>query len=215
MGRIHLFAVADDGTPRPALTLTGTKDQTATAEQAFTAPLGAVSGSVVGATVQWGDGTVPADATVDGSGTVSGTHTYTQPGTYTAHVTAWDTLSSATGTFIVTVAKAAKASATSVTVQAPAQPARPAYHPQVKLSVAAGPRGTAITVDGSGFAPNETVTGTFGAGLTATALQANGDGVISGATISVPGAAKPGATGVSLSGADSATKVDQPFTVTD
>jgi hypothetical protein len=193
--------------------VTGPSNQTATASQAFTANLGSATGTVVGATAQWGDGTAPTDATVDGTGAISGSHTYAQPGTYTVHVTAWDTLSSGTATFTVTVAKAAKPSATSVTVQAPSQAARPAYHPQVKLSVAAGPRGTAITVDGSGFAPNETVTGTF-AGLTATTLQANGDGVISGETISVPGAAKPGPAVVTLAGSASATRVDQPFTVT-
>jgi predicted alpha-1,2-mannosidase len=218
-GRIHVFAIADDGTPRPALALTGPKDQTATAAQALTASLGSVTGGVTDttgyhATVEWGDGTAPAEATVDGTGAISGTHTYAQPGTYTAHVTAWDTLTSGSASFTVTVANAAKPSATSVTVQAPSQAARPAYHPQVKLSVAAGPRGTAITVDGSGFAPNETVTGTFGAGLTATTLRANGDGVISGATISVPGTAKPGPAAVTLAGSASATRVDQPFTVT-
>ncbi|MFI6070489.1 GH92 family glycosyl hydrolase [Actinoplanes sp. NPDC051343] len=218
-GRIHVFAVADDGTPREALALTAGKNESATARQALTAPLGSVTGGLAGSTgyqahVQWGDGTAPSDATVDGSGAISGTHIYAQPGTYTVHVTAWDTLSSSTVTLTVTVAKAAAASATAVTVQAPEQAAVPAYQPQVKLSVAAGPRGTAITVDGSGFAPNENVTGTFGDGLTATALKANADGVISGATISVPGRAKPGASSVTLSGAKSATKVAEPFTVT-
>jgi hypothetical protein len=110
--------------------------------------------------------------------------------------------------------KAAKASATSVTIQAPDVAATPAYHPQAKLSVTAGPRGTAITVDGTGFAPNETVTGTFGTGLSKTTLRANADGVISGATISVPGAAKPGAVAITLTGATSAGTVSQPFTVT-
>jgi hypothetical protein len=114
----------------------------------------------------------------------------------------------------VTVAKAAAQSATTATIQAPEQAARPAFHPQAKLSVASGPRGTAITVDGTGFAPNEKVTGTFGDDLTTTTLHANADGVISGATISVPGAAKPGPTAVTLNGTTSATKAEQPFTVT-
>jgi predicted alpha-1,2-mannosidase len=218
-GRIHVFAVADDGTPRADLALTAAKNQSATAGQALTASLGSVTGGVTDSTgyhasVQWGDGTAPSDATAGTSGAIGGTHTYAQPGTFTVHVTAWDTLSSTTATFTVTVAKAATPSATSVTVKAPAETAEPALHPQLKLSVAAGPRGTAITVDGSGFAPNETVTGTFGAGLTATTLHANGDGVISGATISVPGKAKPGATTVTLTGADSSAKAGQPFTVT-
>jgi predicted alpha-1,2-mannosidase len=218
-GRIHVFAVADDGTPRPGLALTAGKDQSATAGQDFPAQLGSVTGGAAGSTgyharVQWGDGTVPADAAVDAAGTITGTHTYAQPGTYTVHVTAWDSLSSSTAAFTVTVAKSATASASSVTVQATEQAAPPAYRPQLKLSVTAGPRGTAITVDGSGFAPNERVTGTFGAGLAATALQANADGVISDATVSVPGAAKPGPASVTLTGTRSAAKVELPFTVT-
>jgi hypothetical protein len=218
-GRIHVFAVADDGTPRAALALTTAAGQSATAGQALAAQLGSVSGGLTDstgyhATVQWGDGTVPAAATVDGSGAISGSHTYAQPGTFTVHVTAWDTLSSSTATFTVTVAKAAAQSATTATIQAPEQAARPAFHPQAKLSVASGPRGTAITVDGTGFAPNEKVTGTFGDDLTTTTLHANADGVISGATISVPGAAKPGPTAVTLNGTTSATKAEQPFTVT-
>jgi len=219
VGRIHVFAIADDGTPRAALTLAGAKDQTATAGKALAAPLGTVTGGAAGsagyhATAQWGDGTAPSDAVVDGSGAITGTHTYAQPGTYTVHVTVWDTQSSSTATFTVTVAKSATPSATSATIQAPEQAARPAYHPQMKLSVSAGPRGTAIIVDGSGFAPNEAVRGTFGNDPTATTLHANADGVISGATISVPGPAKPGPAAVTLTGSTSATPVAQPFTVT-
>jgi hypothetical protein len=288
-GRIHVFAVADDGTPRAALAVTAPKDQTAAAGQAITAQLGTVTGGVADsagyrASVQWGDGTVPQDAAVDGSGAIGGKHTYAQPGTYTVHITAWDTLSSSTATFTVTVAEAARQPAISVasardeltvdgtgfapgeqvrvnlgngqvgqvdasaagtvhtsvaappaaepgryavtatgassrtpataTVRVADQAERPAYHPQVTLSVTAGPRGTAITVDGAGFAPNETVTGRFGADLTVTALRANGDGVIGGATISVPGSAKPGPTVVTLAGGTSAARVERQFTVT-
>jgi hypothetical protein len=218
-GRIHVFAVADDGTPHPELVTTAPKDQTATAGLSLAAPLGSVTGGVTDSTgyharVQWGDGTVPSDATVADSGAITGTHTYAEPGTYTVHVTTWDTLSSNTVTFKVTVAKAAKQSASEARVQVAGQPQRPAYHPQAALTVTSGPRGTAITVDGSGFAPNEAVSGNFGAGLSVTTLHANADGVISGATVSVPGAAVPGATGITLTGADSATKVDLPFTVT-
>ncbi|WP_433379174.1 GH92 family glycosyl hydrolase [Actinoplanes sp. CA-142083] len=218
-GRIHVFAVADDGTPAPALALTAGKDLTATAGQELTAGLGAVSGGVADATgyharVQWGDGTAPSDAGVDASGAISGTHTYAQPGTYTVHVTAWDTLSSGTATLEVTVAKSAAQAAVATTAKVAEQPAPPAYQPEATLSVTTGPRGTAVTVDGSGFAPNEVVTGTFGDGLSATTLRANADGVVSGETVSVPGAATPGQTGITLSGADSATRVELPFTVT-
>ncbi|MEV6302887.1 GH92 family glycosyl hydrolase [Actinoplanes sp. NPDC051861] len=104
-GRIHVFAIADDGTPRPALALSTAPNQTATAGQPFAAALGTVTGGVPGyhARVQWGDGAAPADATVASDGVVAGTHTYAKAGTYTVHVTAWDTLASTTATFTVTV----------------------------------------------------------------------------------------------------------------
>ncbi|MGW2067752.1 GH92 family glycosyl hydrolase [Streptomyces sp. NPDC001953] len=294
-GRIHVFAVAHDGTPDAALKTTAPKDQTATPGQAFSADLGSVTGGVTDSTgyqarVQWGDGTVPADATVDSSGAISGQHTYVQEGTYTVHVTSWDKLSSSTETFTVTVGKAklhpsisasVSGSATAgdritvngsgfaageqVTVKlgtspAPiltvaasttgavhasiaasddAQPGRysvtaagkssrtpatatvkvteesaaPAYRPEVLLSATSGPRATAITVNGSGFAPNEAVRISFGDGLASVTVHANGDGVVSGATISVPGTAKPGATSVTLAGAESGSRVQVPFKV--
>nr|WTB29861.1 GH92 family glycosyl hydrolase [Streptomyces sp. NBC_00830] len=295
-GRIHLFAIAHDGTPDAALATTAPKDQTATPGKVFSANLGSVTGGVTGSTgyqarVQWGDGTVPADATVDSSGAISGQHTYVQEGTYTVHVTTWDTLSSSTETFTVTVARAGSQPSLSVsasasvaagdsitvtgsgfaagervtlklgtsparsltvaasakgavhasiaasddvqpgrysvtaagassrtpataTVQVTERPAAPTYTPQAMLSATSGPRGTAITVNGSGFVPNKAVKITFGDGLASTTVYANGDGVISGATISVPGKAKPGATSITLTGADSATRVGLPFRVT-
>ncbi|BCY07469.1 GH92 family glycosyl hydrolase [Actinoplanes sp. L3-i22] len=212
-GRIHLFAIADDGTPRPELALTAPADQTATAGQELTAKLGSVVGGKH-ATVQWGDGTVLADAAIDEAGAISGKHTYARPGAYPVHVTAWDDLTSSSVTFTTTVAGAVAAHAKSADVDLTAESAAPVYQPEAKLSVTEGPRATAITVDGSGFAPNETVTGSFGAGLAATTLHANADGVVSGETVSVPGAAIPGATGVTLTGAESGAAVELPFTVT-
>ncbi len=212
-GRIHVFAIADDGTPRPELALTAPAGQTATAGTELSAKLGSATGALH-ASVQWGDGTVPADAVIDESGAIGGKHTYAQPGTYTVHVTAWDAQSSSSVTFTVTVAKTAAAAAKATTVDLTAEPVAPAYRPEVTLSATEGPRGTAITVDGSGFAPNETVSGSFGAGLPVTTLKANADGVVAGETVSVPGAAAPGTTGITLTGADSASRVELPFTVT-
>jgi hypothetical protein len=212
-GRIHVFAVADDGTPRPPLELTAGPDRTGTAGQELTAQLGSAPGASH-ARVQWGDGTVPQDATVDPAGLLSGKHTYAQPGTYRVHVTAWDAVSSRTATFSVTIAPASAATAVTTTVASAERPAQPVYHPQVSLSVTSGPRGTAITVDGAGFAPNETVSGVLG-GQAVPALQANADGVISDAIVSVPGPVSPGATGIALTGASSAATAEAPFTVTD
>ncbi|MEV1328433.1 GH92 family glycosyl hydrolase [Micromonospora costi] len=294
VGRIHVFAVADDGTPSAALALTAPADQAATSGQALAADLGAVTGGVPDTTgyharVQWGDGTVPQDATIGSSGALTGQHTYAREGTYTVHVTVWDRLSSRTGTFTVTVAPdgrrtALSAPATvttgaaigvdgtgfaageqvtvtlgtapartatvvasaageihaSITAPREAQPGRyaltatgstsrtpatatvqvtgeraaRAYEPQVALSTTSGARETPITVDGSGFAPNEAVTITFGDGLASSTVRANGDGVISGVTVSVPGTAKAGSTSVTLAGAASATRVALPFAVT-
>ncbi|MGW3809882.1 PKD domain-containing protein [Micromonospora sp. NPDC005113] len=295
-GRIHVFAIANDGTPAAALVTTAPSDQTANAGQVLAATLGSVSGGVPGTTgfharVQWGDGTVPDDVTVGPDGALSGRHTYAQEGTYTVHVTAWDTSSSSTATFTVTVARgglqpaiAVSASATvttgdavtvdgsgfaageqvtvtlgtspartvkvaasaagavrasvatsgdaepgrysvtatgassrtpaTATVQVTGQQEKPTYDPQAALTTTAGPHGTSITVDGAGFAPNEAVTVSFGDGLAVSTVRANGDGVIAGATVSVPGAAKAGSTVITLAGAESVTRVALPFTVT-
>ncbi|MGK5740281.1 GH92 family glycosyl hydrolase [Micromonospora sp. URMC 103] len=293
-GRIHVFAIADDGTPAPALASTTPGNQTATAGQALAADLGTVTGGVPGtggyrARVQWGDGTVPEDVTVDASGAMSGRHTYAQEGTYTVHVTVWDRTTSRTATFTVTVASggaqpavsasssvaagdtltvegtgfaageqvtvtlgagpartvtvaaspagAIRASITTpgdtrpgryavtatgassrapatATVQVTGKPAAPAYRPRVALSTTSGARETPITVDGSGFAPNEAITIRFGDGLASSTVRANGDGVVSGVTVSVPGAAKAGSTSITLAGAASGARVALPFTVT-
>jgi hypothetical protein len=117
------------------------------------------------------------------------------------------------GLYAVTAEGASSRAPATATVEM-TEPARPAYQPHVTLSDTSGPRGTAITVDGSGFAPNEAVTISFGDGLAVMTVHANGDGVISGATISVPGAAVPSSTSITLAGAASATRVELPFTVT-
>ncbi|TDC33596.1 ATP-binding protein [Micromonospora sp. 15K316] len=295
-GRIHVFAVADDGTPAAELAIAAPKDQTATAGQLLSANLGSVDGGVPDASgyrarVQWGDGTVPQDVTVDATGAMSGAHTYAREGTYTVHVTAWDTRSSSTATFTVTVGGgkrqptiATSASATvgtgdtitvngsgfaageqvtvtlgtspartmkvtassagavraSIATSAAARPGRYAvtatgtssrtpatatvqvtepaqprtYQPRAGLLTTSGPRGTAIMVDGHGFAPNEAVTVRFGAGLATSIVRANADGVLAGVIVSVAGEAKVGSTSVTLTGADSKTRITLPFRVT-
>jgi hypothetical protein len=116
------------------------------------------------------------------------------------------------GRYAVTATGASSKAPATATIETAGQPEPAAYHPQARLSVTSGPRGTAITVDGSGFAPNETVSGRFGNGLATTSLPANGDGIVS-ATMSVPGVAVPGPTIITLTGSDSAAKVELPFKV--
>ena len=108
-GRIHVFAVADDGDP---IALDAGADATATPGTAAEVALGTVSGGVPAeggytARVQWGDGTVTEDATVtvadDGTAKVSGSHTWAAAGTYTVRVLAGDSRSDALASLTVTV----------------------------------------------------------------------------------------------------------------
>ncbi|GAA3451749.1 GH92 family glycosyl hydrolase [Dactylosporangium matsuzakiense] len=145
-GRIHVFAIADDGTPPPALALTAAKNQTATVGQPLTAALGTVTGGVPDATgyharVQWGDGTAPQDATVGAGGAISAQHTYAGKGGFVAHVTVWDSRSSGTQAFTVTVSAGGR---------------------QPTIS-AARSGGASVTVDGTGFNAGEQVTVRLGA----------------------------------------------------
>ena len=114
-GRIHVFAIATNGT-RNAVTplqvtagaaLSGTADSPLAGTLA-TASGGAIGGSAgVTATVNWGDGTpLDTDAKVtvaDGKATVTGGHTYQRTGSYTATVTVDDGTGSAAATLTVTV----------------------------------------------------------------------------------------------------------------
>ncbi len=137
-GRVHVFAVATDGTPAAALKLQGAADAQATAGTTARVSLGQTSNGVgtVSARVQWGDASATEDAQVAADGTVSGTHTWAAPGRYLVHVTVSDQRGSVTENLTVTVGRAA----------APAlAPLRPT-----------GP-GTKVALSGSGFSPNEPV----------------------------------------------------------
>ncbi|HEY8302687.1 MAG TPA: GH92 family glycosyl hydrolase [Jatrophihabitans sp.] len=141
-GRVHLFSIADDGTPAPALTVTAAPDSSATTGQATTVALGQASGGATGATrtarVQWGDTSVTEDAAVDPSGAISAQHTWTAPGTYPVHVTVSDGQDSATTSKTVTVGNA------------PAQTAA--------LSSQTLRPGSTVTATGTRFRPGEQVT---------------------------------------------------------
>ncbi|GAB2769223.1 GH92 family glycosyl hydrolase [Terrabacter koreensis] len=108
-GRIHVFAVADNGS---ALGVTAGGDATATAGQAGDVTLGTAKGGVPAAggytaRVEWGDGTVTEDATVttgaDGTATVEGAHTWAAAGTYAVRVLVSDSRSDVLSTLTVTV----------------------------------------------------------------------------------------------------------------
>lgn len=108
-GRIHVFAVADNGTP---LTVAPATDVTADAGVASTVDLGTVSGGVPAedgytARVAWGDGSATTDATVtmagDGTATLSGSHSWLAPGTYTVRVLVGDSRNDTVATVSVTV----------------------------------------------------------------------------------------------------------------
>ncbi|WP_236062232.1 GH92 family glycosyl hydrolase [Actinacidiphila acididurans] len=201
VGRIHVFAIADDGTAAAPLVTTAAQDQSATAGHALSADLGTVSGGVTDASgyharVQWGDGSVPEDVTVGSSGAMSGQHTYQQAGTYTVHVTAWDTLSSSTRTFTVTVAGAGS------------QPALTA-----SASTAAG---SSITVSGHGFAAGEQVTVALGSGSGSdvTTVTATADGTVR-TSVAVPKGTQPGRYAVTATGTSSRTPATATFKVAD
>ncbi|MEK8106026.1 hypothetical protein NKG94_14265 [Micromonospora sp. M12] len=165
--------------------------------------------------------------TVDGSGFAAGEQVTVSVGTDPTRTT--KIAASATGTvrtsvptsgdaqpgrYAVTATGASSRTPATATVQVTGQVQAQTYQPRVVLLTRSGPRGTSITVDGSGFAPNEAVTIAFGKGLSVSTVHANGDGVLAGTTLSVPGAAKAGATSVTLTGTTSKTTVSRPFTVT-
>jgi len=193
-GRIHLFAVADNGS---ALAAVAASDATATAGTEATVALGTAAkgvpfttGSAYQAVVQWGDGTAPVDAvvTVDGgTATVSGAHTFTNAGSYLVHVTTADQRGSITTSLTVTVKDAP--------VPDPVITAAPKTDVQP---------GTAVTVTGKNFKAGSTITLALGTGPVTLAQIAKGakakdevdivvaeDGTFSGA-VTVPGNAAEG-----------------------
>lgn len=108
-GRIHVFSVADNGTP---LAVTPKADVSARAGQSSTVSLATASGGVPAAggytaRVAWGDGSPTTDATVtvaaNGTATLSGTHTWAKAGTYTVRVLVGDSRNDTLATVKVTV----------------------------------------------------------------------------------------------------------------
>ncbi len=169
-GRVHVFAIADDGTPAAAMKVTVAAVSKATTGVSTTVSLGKVTGGAPGATltarVQWGDSTNTADAAVSPAAVVTGTHTWTVPGTYAVHVTVSDGQHSTT-------------TATSVTVADPAQES-------IAISPASGVPGAKITATGIGFRAGELVSVTLSTPISSAAkVRADRRGRII-ATLTIP-----------------------------
>jgi hypothetical protein len=112
-GRIHVFAVATDGTRLSSTPIAVASSPLAgvRAGVAFSGHVATVTGGAPAtaggytATVNWGDGTATTTATVDAaSGAISGSHTYATSGTYTVTVAADDGVGSAATSSPVAVA---------------------------------------------------------------------------------------------------------------
>ncbi|MEJ5888503.1 GH92 family glycosyl hydrolase [Pseudokineococcus marinus] len=143
-GRVHVMAVASDGTPADALAVQAPETVTAAAG----APVGAVIATATGgavapedltARVLWGDGTALERAAVrptDEGAEVVGEHVYAAPGTYTAHVTVDDGRTSATREVRVQVV---------------------AVDPALELGARLASPGAQVGVSGSGYLPGEQV----------------------------------------------------------
>ncbi|WP_374970920.1 GH92 family glycosyl hydrolase [Terrabacter sp. BE26] len=108
-GRVHVFAVADNGS---ALQVKPGADASAQAGAATAVALGSVSGGVPDGTytarVQYGDGSATEDATVaapgaDGVATIGGKHAWAASGTYTVRVLVSDSRSDVLSEQTVTV----------------------------------------------------------------------------------------------------------------
>ncbi|WP_206715203.1 GH92 family glycosyl hydrolase [Cellulosimicrobium arenosum] len=112
-GRIHVFAVAHDGTfaEQSALEVSAAEGVSLVAGQESDAVLASVTGGREGAeyraAITWGDGTDVAPGTVD-EGAVSGSHAYAEAGSYTASVVVDDGWTSTVVEVPVTVTEGAE-----------------------------------------------------------------------------------------------------------
>jgi PKD repeat protein len=191
---VHVFAIADNGTPAPALTIDTPSAASATTGRPATLTLGAAHGGALGGTltarVQWGDASVTTDAAVAADGTVTGTHTWTAPGTYTVHVTVSDGQDSTTASFPVTVADPNQES--------------------IAASPSTAAPGASVRVTGVGFTAGERVAVTLSTPIhTATTVTADEHGRIT-AQLRVPARSAAGVYAVTAIGA----KSQAPATVT-
>ncbi|WGD38519.1 GH92 family glycosyl hydrolase [Lysinibacter sp. HNR] len=141
-GRIHVFAIASDGTRGAPDPLVATSE--AVPPQTTGIPFEAHLASLAGgrgnyrATVHWGDGTA-TDTVNPVDGRVHGSHSYEAAGDYTVTVTANDGEKSTATTLIASVLEASL------------------FAPELSLSPGVVSPGDVTTVSGIGFAPGENV----------------------------------------------------------
>ena len=154
-GRMHVFAIASDGTRAgtPGLSATATPPGNQNAKEAFRVDLATVSGGTpatsgaYSARVNWGDGTALSEGTVTpGSGgdpaVISGGHTYDRAGDYTVAITADDGVTSTVVRSAVRVVQV--------------------FSPSLDGVAGAVSPGAVVAIAGSGFSPGEEVTVTLG-----------------------------------------------------
>lgn len=203
-GRIHIFAIATDGSivPPPALQISPAADLQAEAGSSLEAALGTVAGGAPGlvagqpvpadysARIYWGDGTVTEDAALtvpgaDGASVITSKHVYAAAGSFVASLT----VSDANGTKTVQIP---------VTVKAAPKP-----QPELTISpTTAVHPGDSVTVTGRKFDAGETVSLDFGSSDSAAVHQsANADasGNVS-FQLTVPKDAKAGPYSITLLG---------------
>ncbi|HEY3090662.1 MAG TPA: GH92 family glycosyl hydrolase [Jatrophihabitantaceae bacterium] len=144
------------------------------------------------------------------------TRTVTASSTGTISATLPMPASAEPGLHAVVASGAASGTPAAVTVDVQ-PPTAASYRPQVTLSPASGPRGTLLSIAGSGFAPRELITMAFRSGtdtLATRTIRADGTGVLGGAAMSVPDIAPIGAADVVVTGSVSKTVTTASFQVT-
>ena len=149
-GRIHVFALASNGTRTSATALVATGSTIAMQDAAteFTTTLATVEGGAPAtagaytARINWGDGSAVGAAPVAaGSGgspaSIAGTHTYAAAGDYSVAVTADDGITSTSTTTTIHVVQT--------------------YKPSITVGASTTVPGVDVAVTGTGFAAGETV----------------------------------------------------------
>lgn len=186
-GRVHVFAIASDGDPSSVapLGVEAASVEAQLAGESFEATLATTTGGTGDATavVNWGDGS-PVSSVDVASGEVVGEHTYAEAGTHQVSVTVDDGVRSVTATLEIVV-----------------EEVEPPYAPEITLGSDAAAPGDTVEVNGTGFAPDESVALRFGS-EDAVTVEADADGNVTG-EVTVPENAVDGEYPITALGAES------------